>query len=348
MTALMATPNSARSLAPHNRPDTDLDGDVDEYDSDEELEDTDLNLLNTDYAAQRDLSCYPTPYQHSGRHNPSIPPSLRQSGTYAKGTEAYLEKPSSDTDEWEDESPIQKDVFDKGSRYRSPEHNARAYQSYHQRRPLVDLIRNEWKNSPYTSSSSSSPNFHAYAVPSWLQILSAPRFRRYVLVAIGLFVLTWGNWHSWAGSQWEEHKLLGESLKERMKTGDGWFGENMRPEFLDLVHVMTLDQELVPKGADHRRLILVGDVHGCHDDCRSLDSDLTVPWLMRYLQWFISFQKFNTKPALIISSSWAISLRRARPRPPSLIWPCPLTPRAFAATTKIVFFSPTVTCSPTA
>ena len=53
-----------------------------------------------------------------------------------------------------------------------------------------------------------------------------------------------------------------------MQTGEGWFGENMRPEFLDMVHVQTLDQSLIPQKHDRNRLIVIGDVHGCHDECQ--------------------------------------------------------------------------------
>ena len=44
----------------------------------------------------------------------------------------------------------------------------------------------------------------------------------------------------------------------------------MRPEFLDMTQVETLEDHLVP-GADgiasgDRRLIIIGDVHGCNDE----------------------------------------------------------------------------------
>ena len=40
----------------------------------------------------------------------------------------------------------------------------------------------------------------------------------------------------------------------------------MRPEFLDMIQVKTLDQDLVPAREDQRRLIVIGDVHGCSDE----------------------------------------------------------------------------------
>ena len=80
------------------------------------------------------------------------------------------------------------------------------------------------------------------------------------------FSFTVGNWKYWAGPKWTEHKVLTASLKERIKTGEGWFSENMRPEFLDMIQVRTLNRDLVPKQGDRKRLIVVGDVHGCNEE----------------------------------------------------------------------------------
>lgn len=44
------------------------------------------------------------------------------------------------------------------------------------------------------------------------------------------------------------------------------FGTNMRPTFNDMIQLKTIDQTLVPRKKDKARLIVVGDVHGCHDE----------------------------------------------------------------------------------
>ena len=85
-----------------------------------------------------------------------------------------------------------------------------------------------------------------------------------MLLSLGL-----GNWHYWAGPTWTEHRLLSKSLIERMKTGEGWLGENLRPEFLDMVQVKTLNQDFIPAREERKRLIVIGDVHGCSDECES-------------------------------------------------------------------------------
>lgn len=245
----------------------------DEYPSEEELSDRDLHLLNTDYGMQRDLTFRPAPQPHSQHYNPSIPPRLRGNSNSADDIHALSEKHRHD---WNAGSPMsprtnllhRKDLYRgdlRDAHYRIPQHDARAYHSNQKRRPLVDLIRNEWKTIPYTPSSS-SPGSPGYSSPNWIQVCSAPRVRRYVLLLLMLLSFTWGNWHYWAGPTWTEHRLLSQSLGERMRTGEGWFGGNMRPEFLDMIQVKTLDQDLVPAREDQRRLIVIGDVHGCSDE----------------------------------------------------------------------------------
>ena len=81
-----------------------------------------------------------------------------------------------------------------------------------------------------------------------------------------LLSLTWVIWRYWVGPTWTQHRLQTKSFNKRIKTGEGWFGENVRPEFLDMVQVKTLDQHLIPARDDRKRLIVIGDVHGCSDE----------------------------------------------------------------------------------
>ena len=253
-------------------------GSGDEYPSEDELSDSDLDVLSTDYRLQRDLTFHPAFQPHSQQYNSSIPPRLQKNSNSADDIYAQSEKYPPNINEWHRGPPVppritslhRKGMYNGGLRnssYRTPQHNAPAYQSYQKRRPLVDLIRNEWKASPYTlSSSSPPPGSPSHPSPNWVQICSAPRVRRYMLLVLMLLSLTLGNWRYWAGPTWTEHRLLSQSLNERMKTGEGWFGENTRPKFLDMVLVKTLDPGLIPAREDQKRLIVIGDVHGCSDE----------------------------------------------------------------------------------
>ncbi len=287
---LMSSGSNPRSL-----PRCQDDSAVDDYLSEDGLEDHDLAILSTDYSAQRELSFHPIHQQHqlNSRYNLSIPPSLRGLKNSANHIQDYSEKShreSRDPDEGATMPRFKNSMYDGGNDYRLPQHNSRAYQTYRNRRPLIDLIRNEWQNSPYTSSSS-SPTSNGYHTPSWIQVLSAPRYRRHFLVLFGILGLLWSSWHYWAGPQLDEHRLLSDSLSERMRTGDGWFGENLRPEFLDMVHVKTLDQGLIPRRGDRKRLIVVGDVHGCHDEREPTNLFFRACWQfchrakLSHLQW---------------------------------------------------------------
>ncbi|KKY21542.1 putative ser thr protein phosphatase [Phaeomoniella chlamydospora] len=61
------------------------------------------------------------------------------------------------------------------------------------------------------------------------------------------------------------------------RTG-GLFGANARPKFTDMVHIKKLDPSLVPKSnslptrpsLDSRRLIFIGDIHGCKEELLQL------------------------------------------------------------------------------
>lgn len=279
----MDAPRDLEAHAQHTEPPPRYDdyGGGDEYPSEDELSDRDLHLLNTDYDLQRNLSFHPALQPHSQQYNFSIPPRLRGNSNSADDIHALSEKYQPKIYEWKGGSPVpprttllhKKDMYNGGlsdNEYRISQRDARAYQPYQKRRPLIDLIRNEWKNNSYTPSSS-SPGSPGYSSPNWIQVCSAPRVRRYVLLLFMLLSLIWGNWHYWAGPSWTEHRLLSQSLNQRMKTGEGWFGENLRPEFLDMVQVKTLDQDLIPAREDRRRLVVIGDVHGCSDERKSIN-----------------------------------------------------------------------------
>lgn len=153
-------------------------------------------------------------------------------------------------------------IMDEKNQYSLPPQNARAYS--HSRRPLIDFIQNEWQH----TIGSTGPSPTARSFPTWNQVLTAPRFRRYAVVFL-VGTLCWVNWVLWAGELWREHELLRDAVKGKARPGTGFFGANMRPTFQDMIQLKTIDESLVPKKGGNGRLIVVGDVHGCHDECTS-------------------------------------------------------------------------------
>ncbi|KAJ5280119.1 hypothetical protein N7478_005491 [Penicillium angulare] len=141
-------------------------------------------------------------------------------------------------------------------------------------KPLIDSARNGWQpNIAYHPLTGDDDNDG-----SWLQrvlsIIAAPRFRRYVLVYLSLFLLGWASWAWVLYPRIQERNSIIHSLDPASKDeAGGWFGTNSKPQFDDLIQVQALDPDFLPKaapegeGADttDRRLIVVGDVHGCKD-----------------------------------------------------------------------------------
>ncbi|KAJ5647419.1 hypothetical protein N7490_003791 [Penicillium lividum] len=143
-------------------------------------------------------------------------------------------------------------------------------------RPLIESVRNGWQ---------SHANYHSLSPendknPPWVQmalsIVAAPRFRRYVVVYVTLFVLGWCGWSLALYPRLEERSALLHSLDPASKVeAGGWFGSNSLPQFDDLIQVQTLNPDFIPiaplEGVDpaswkKKRLVIVGDVHGCKEE----------------------------------------------------------------------------------
>lgn len=147
-------------------------------------------------------------------------------------------------------------------------------------KPLIDSVRNAWQ------SPSPSPAYHPLTSadednhPRWVQmglsIIAAPRFRRYVIIYLTLFLLGWAGWGLVLSPHLQDRAEMTRALDVDSKT-TGWFGTNALPRFDDLTLIRTLDPKFLPGGpvdvetlgaGTRRRLVVVGDVHGCKDECR--------------------------------------------------------------------------------
>ncbi len=251
------------------------DGSGDEYLSDEnELGEHDLHTLDTDYHIQRHLSANARDTIPDIQHkNPDLRDLSKSADTPIRTSHRYKNQPLA----WNEEhispaasshgKPIDTDDCIPYDQDFAPSyHNARAYQSQQRRRPLIDFIKNEWRHIDNSYSSDSSPMESAFATPSCLHIFAAPNFQRAVLFLLALLFLLWGNWKTWAGPRLNEDYMLKTTVNDKLKSNEGWFGGNMRPQFLNMIQVKILDHSLVPQNGDKKRLIVVGDIHGCHEE----------------------------------------------------------------------------------
>ncbi|KAL8952047.1 MAG: hypothetical protein Q9222_001999 [Ikaeria aurantiellina] len=151
-------------------------------------------------------------------------------------------------------------MMDKG--YPRSHNDAYAYQHSKHQRPLIDLITNQWRTS---ISPPRSP-----AAPSFFQIVTAPRFRRYLAMIFMFFFFPWFSWKWYGRPQWDEHRLLNDALDEKLRTGAAWYGLNMRPTFTDMTQVGEVHRSQLPQGVGEKRLVFIGDVHGCYEELSSL------------------------------------------------------------------------------
>lgn len=143
-----------------------------------------------------------------------------------------------------------------------------------QKSSLVNLARNGWLF--HKSCDHEKPRMNCNLI---LACITAPRFRRYLIVYLVLLCICGLSWVGIASPKLKEHGDLVRALdvKNKQRVG-GWFGANSMPRFVDMVHMKTLDERLVPSDSleedsspsgERKRLVVVGDVHGCKDECMS-------------------------------------------------------------------------------
>ncbi|KAL8726945.1 MAG: hypothetical protein Q9166_006366 [cf. Caloplaca sp. 2 TL-2023] len=150
--------------------------------------------------------------------------------------------------------------------YQPSNHNAYVYHYSQHRRPLVDLIQNKWR------AAAAPPDFFPLSptAPSFSQIVSAPKFRRYLMIISLILLMPWAIWRWYGKPRWEDHKILDNALNKQLGRGAAWYGLNMRPAFRDMIQLQTWDNSLLTQGGGKKRLVFVGDVHGCYDELTAL------------------------------------------------------------------------------
>lgn len=91
------------------------------------------------------------------------------------------------------------------------------------------------------------------------------RVQRFAVVFVGLAVVLWFAWRAQVGPKYSAYREMKHDMDNRPKSA---YGSQVRPEFKDTVHIRTLDHTNLPAG--NKRLVFVGDVHGCHEELKAL------------------------------------------------------------------------------
>ena len=151
------------------------------------------------------------------------------------------------------------------------------------RKPLVDYITNEWRTdpkyaSPPSASTSDSELLEEFyeRVDRWvdtsLAVVKAPKFRRLLLSITLPILFAVLLWIKFVGPWIAEEKAAWASLSRHAANGaEGLFGTNARARFPGMTQVSQLDPKLLPNASGNkRRLIFIGDIHGCSKELEAL------------------------------------------------------------------------------
>ena len=191
----------------------------------------------------------------------------RSSSTLTRADPVMAAPHNNDTSDFSD------DTSDDGFYYAGNNRN-RSFRLSSYSRPLLDFVRTEWHNSAKYSSPHHSRSARRSARRGFhvaVSLISSPRFRRYALVYSVLLLSLIAGWKWMISPLLSEHTSLLHSLDPQSKAKEGgWYGTNALPELENIVKIRSLNPDLLPRPMNNaesgKRLIFIGDVHGCKDE----------------------------------------------------------------------------------
>jgi hypothetical protein len=148
-------------------------------------------------------------------------------------------------------------------------HRARDLEQSH--RPLIDYIPDD---TLYVSDE--EDGFYAqdddYLLhPKWKAMITRTssriprRLRRFLAVFLVSATIAWIGWRTFFGIDYSESR---KEIKFMDANTQETFGINLRPQFKDTIQIKTMDEKHLP--TENKRLIVVGDVHGCREELEHL------------------------------------------------------------------------------
>jgi hypothetical protein len=91
------------------------------------------------------------------------------------------------------------------------------------------------------------------------------RLKRYFLVLLGVAFLFLISWLAYFGPR---HAAYKQELNAMDHAPVMSYGSNVRPDFKGMIQVKDMDHQHLPKKG--KRLVFVGDVHGCREELEHL------------------------------------------------------------------------------
>jgi len=143
------------------------------------------------------------------------------------------------------------------------------------KRPLIDQVTNSWQHEKGSGSGFGGPNDDFEDEPSWPSVLrdlcKSRRFRRMLVVVILILVACYYGWSWYLQPRLQEERVFKEGfLHDRLK---GTYGISQAGDF-EGTRIKELDTSLLPGGEKDpdgkRRLVFVGDIHGCRKELMAL------------------------------------------------------------------------------
>lgn len=166
------------------------------------------------------------------------------------------------------------------------EYDEKSLQGYTQREALIARITNEWqKKNEYKASQSASQRYYTHdedndcdcdidpddpCLVATHAFIRTKAFRRTVSAFVVLFLVAYMIWRWFFQPAWQDNKMFLPGLNKMR----GAYGVQTSHQFRDITQVHDLEEERIPGGKDDRhgkrRLIFVGDIHGCSDELSKL------------------------------------------------------------------------------
>ncbi|ORX94299.1 Metallo-dependent phosphatase-like protein [Clohesyomyces aquaticus] len=141
-------------------------------------------------------------------------------------------------------------------------------------RPLIDYINGDNLDVSDEEDGFYSKDDDDYVIhPKWKAMINRTsnrvprRLQRYFVIYVGLLIFTYISWKTYLGPRWEANR---QELRDMDDTPKTLYGTNMRPDFTDMIQLKTMDEKHLPKGTEGKRLIVVGDLHGCKEELEAL------------------------------------------------------------------------------